>query len=350
MSDGTPKSTPATGSPSALLTVTPDAAELAVAPPLSGLCALAALCAMAINQVALPALPGGPKHALYLVLGQAGRFSANLAVIAGTIALVASAITALRTPAFMSLRRRMLAIVFLTLLLRAVVIATLFSREETTRENVYLAVGAANVLCIFAGMAVIEAARSRLSRMLAWLAAALPTISMLAVTLELMADLSFDPWKRRAHELLTAGGELTYLALLLTSALLLVPRELRRPRAGFARAVGFAVLMASLLGLYQAQRTLQADYGILMYHAQRVGLMLDRWPLIYALPFGVGLGGALSAMIVGGARMQAGTAMLLIFASGYAPQTPGRLLCMTLGFVLLSRAITSLDSRATPAT
>lgn len=344
MSDGTSQRAPMSDAGTAAPAPPADAATLAIAPPLAGMCAMAALCAMALNQVALPTLPGGPKHALFSVLGQAGRFSANLAVIAGSIALLASAIGALRAPAFTSLRRRVLLVMFLTLLLRAVVIATLFERDETTRENVYLAVGAANVLCIFAGMAVLNGARSGLARMLASIATALPTLSMLAITLELMADLSFDPWKRQAHQLLSATGELSYLALLLASAVLIVPRELR-PRAAFARAVGFAVLTLSLLGLYQAQRSLQSDYAVLVYHAQRVGLLLDRWPLAYALPFGVGLGGAISAVLVGGARAQAGTAILLIFSAGYSPQAPGRLLCMTLGFVLLSRAIASLDAR-----
>jgi hypothetical protein len=320
----------------------------AAAPPLAGLCALAALIAMAVNQLVIPELRGSTRHLLYLPLGHLGRYAANLAVIAGMVALLASTFWALRLPAFLSVRRRLLGLAFLTLLLRAVVIATLFDRDETTKANVYFAVGAANALCVLAGMAVLDGARSLLARILAALATAAPMLCMVAVTLELTADVTLDPWKRRVHEVLAATSEFTYLALLLASPALLLPRSMR-PRAVVARALGFAALIATFLGFYQAEHLLRADYAILLYHAQRVGLVLDRWPLAYALPFAVGLGSSVSAMAAGGAHFQAGAAIVLILSSGHAPEAPGRLLCMTLGFVLLGRAIISLEAPVAPA-
>jgi hypothetical protein len=50
-----------------------------------------------------------------------------------------------------------------------------------------------------------------------------------------------------------------------------------------------------------------------------------------------------TALIAGrGARWQAAAGVLLLFAAGYAPKAPGRLLSMALGFVLLSRALVAL--------
>jgi hypothetical protein len=95
-----------------------------------------------------------------------------------------------------------------------------------------------------------------------------------------------------------------------------------------------------------ARGSLRADFTMLIYQAARVGLLLDRWPFGYALPFAAALGTAASALVAGGRRFQAGAALLLVFVSGYGPQAPGRLLTMTLGFVLLARAQTVFEESA----
>ncbi len=310
-----------------------------VAPPLVGLCALAATCSMALNQVALPVLGTHAAALVTMRVARAGAFFENLAVIAGTIALLAGVLSVVRAGAGVSLPRRAFGLVLLVLLLRAVAIATLRERQDTTSENVYLAVGAADFLCVLCGMAAIDIARTYLARVLAILATSVPLLSMLATTLSVAPDVHLDPWKRHSYDILAALGELSYLALLLASPLAFMPRE-RTPRALFARSAGFATLGAVLALMHAARSTLQADFGLLVYHAQRVSLLLDRWPFGYALPFAAALAAASSAMIAGGRRYQAGAGVLLVFVSGYAPETPGRLLTMTLGFVLLARAQT----------
>jgi hypothetical protein len=322
-----------------------DPAGLSEPPPLAGMCALAALASTLLNQLMVPGLPGGTRHAWYGPLEHAGRFAENLAVFAGVIALLAGAWEASRAPAFERLRRRLFGVVFLTVLMRAVVIATLFERDATTRENVYYAVGAANVLAVLAGMGVLNLATSRLRRFVAGLAVATPLITVLAVTVALLSELTIDPWVGQTHKWLIGSGEAAYLLLLIAGAALVLPRELTA-RAAFARSLGLFVLMTALLGLTYAQRRLGNDYTIFMYHAQRVDLMLERLPVIYALPIGVSGGAALAAMVAGGARFQGGAALLLILAAGHSPTAPGRLLCMTLGFLLLGRTIASLDARA----
>ena len=116
-----------------------------------------------------------------------------------------------------------------------------------------------------------------------------------------------------------------------------------------ARAAGLGVLLGCLYVVWVAQRGWRGDYAVLLYNAQRVNLLLDRAPLLYAIPFCLLLSAATTALLNGGgARVQCAAAMLLLFASGYAPRAPGRLLTMTLGFVLLARAVAAFERRSRP--
>lgn len=320
----------------------------AAAPPLSGLAALAAFAAMLLNQVLLPGLGTDGDPTWLSRLARAGQFSANLAVFSGVIALTLCSVEVVRGQAALVFRRRVLWVILAVVLLRAALVATLFERGETTREHVYLAVGAANLLGVLAGVAAFERTRGSWLRVLAVLATALPMFSVAAVLLEL-SDVQLDPWKRRGYEWALGLGELSYVGLLLASVPVLVPRGLRM-RDLIARSFGLAVLVASLYALRTAQAALHNDYPVLFYHAQRVGLLLDRWPLAYAVPFCLALS-AIATALVGatGARWQAACGMLLLFSAGYTPKASGRLLSLALGFALLSRALAALkDPPASP--
>jgi hypothetical protein len=312
------------------------------APPLAGLAALAAFAAMVLNQVLLPGLGSDNNPLLMSRLARAGQFAANLSVISGLIALTLCMLSVVWGQPPLPLRRRVMWVVLSVVLLRAAVIATLGDRLETTRENVYLAVGAANMLGVLVGLHAFERTRGVLLRVLAGLATALPLFCIASVLLELTADVQLDPWKRRGHEWAQGLGELSYVGILLVSFPLLIPRGLRL-RDLIARSVGIAVMVASVYALRTAEAALHNEYPVLFYHAQRVGLFLDRWPLAYAVPFCLALS-AIATALVGshGARWQAAVGVLLLFAAGYAPKAPGRLLSLALGFVLLSRAIVAL--------
>lgn len=323
--------------------------SLRSAPVLAGMCGLAALCAMALNQIALPVLGTNARLALITRFSRTGQFAENLAVFAGIIALVATALPVLRRHVRLSRMRRVFGIVALALLLRAVVVATLLERASITKENVVLAVGAANALAVLCGMTSLDAARTLLSRTIAVLATSAPLTSLLATTLSLTMDVEFDPWKRRSHETLCAMSELSYLALLLVTAFASAPR-MRSARGLAARAAGFAVFGATLTLFHIARRTLPADFSLLLYNAQRVDLFIDSAPWLYALPFAAALAAAASTTLAGGAHFQAGVGLLLLFASGCAPQAPGPLLTMTLGFVLLARARGLFEAQAAAST
>jgi hypothetical protein len=297
---------------------------------------------MLLNQVLLPGL--GAEHNTLLLsrLARAGQFAANLAVISGLVSLVFCALAVARGQTADTLFRRVLWVLLALVLLRAAAIATLFERVETTRENVYLAVAAANTLGVLSGLYALERTRGSLLRVLAFLLTCLPLFSIASVLLEVTADVQLDPWKRHGHEWTQALGELSYVGVLLVSFPMLVPRGLRL-RDLIARSAGIAVLVASVYALRTAEAALHNDYPVLFYHAQRVGLMLDRSPLVYAIPFCLALSAVTTALIASkGARWQAAAGVLLMFAAGYAPKAPGRLLSMALGFVLLSRALVAL--------
>jgi hypothetical protein len=314
---------------------------LETAPPLAGLAALAAFAGMLLNQVLLPGLGTEHNTALLSQLARAGQFAANLAVISGSVSFLFCVVAVARGQTSLTVFRRVLWVMLALVLLRAATIATLLERVETTRENVYLAVAAANMIGVLSSLYALERTRGLL-RVLALLLTCLPLFSIASVLLEVTADVQLDPWKRRGHEWSQVLGELSYVGVLLASFPMLVPRGLRL-RDLIARTVGIAVLVASVYALRTAEAALHNDYPVLFYHAQRVGLMLDRSPLLYAVPFCLALSAVTTALIAArGARWQAAAGVLLLFAAGYAPKAPGRLLSMALGFVLLSRALVAL--------
>jgi hypothetical protein len=118
-------------------------------------------------------------------------------------------------------------------------------------------------------------------------------------------------------------------------------------RALVARSLGFAVMVLSFYVQYFTKNTLHADYALLLYSAQRVSLLLDREPLLYAAPFCLLLSAAVSGLINGGGiRLQAASGLLLIFSAGYATRAPGRLLSLAIGFMVLARALIALTEHA----
>lgn len=311
------------------------------APPLAGVAALAAFAAMLLNQVLLPGLGSAHNSELLSRLGKYGQFSANLATIAGSVALVFCVFALARGQTALTVFRRVLWVMLSVVLLRAAAIATLWDRAETTRENVYLAVGAANMIGVLSSLYALERTRGLL-RVLALLSTCLPLFSLASVLLEVTQDFQLDQWRQLGHTWTQGLGELCYVGVLLASFPMLVPRGLSL-RDLIARTAGIAMLVASVYALRTAEAALHNDYPVLFYHAQRVGLMVDRSPLLYAVPFCLSLSAVTTALIAAnGARWQAAAGVLLLFAAGYAPKAPGRLLSMALGFVLLSRALVAL--------
>src|SRR5882672_4732580 len=77
-------------------------------PPLSWLAACAALAAMTLNQLLLPAMSEGTRRVLLHQLDRWGTFATNLAAISGLIALVFGLLAFVRYSDVMTLRQRLL--------------------------------------------------------------------------------------------------------------------------------------------------------------------------------------------------------------------------------------------------
>lgn len=318
---------------------------LDVVPPLAAFAALAAFVSMVLNQLILPSLGSGVRSPHFAGIAQAGRFTANLAVTTGLITLVSCVAWALLGRPRLPLRRQLFTFTAAGVLVYVAVSALLFP-GTASREQIYFGVAAANVIGMAVGSAAISNTRGVFYRALALALTLLAALNTLVVVLEVAPDAQLDPWAHQAAAYGRAAGEVIYLGLLVAAFPLLVPRGLHA-RQLFARSIGFAVLVLSIYAQRTAQHALSNDYALLVYSAQRVALLLDRWPLAYALPFCLVLAGTTTGLISGGsARIQAASGMLLVFASGYATRAPGRLLSLTIGFMVLARGLIAFTEHA----
>lgn len=308
-------------------------------PPLALLAALAALCATSVNQVLLPALGDKRGYVYARLLDQAGAYATNLSAIAGLIALGFALLAFVRFSPLLSLRKRLLFAAFAGIFLPSVAMSALFERQRTTAETVLFAMGAAQVLIGLAGTAAARASESRYGRLLALGCTLMAGASLTSQVLQLASRVQLRVWTLTAQRLAQGLGEVSYLALLVALAPLLLPAG-SDGRARAARMAGYVALPLTLGGLYVAERALGQDYSLLLYHAQRVSLFIDSFPRLYSLPIALALSAALSALL-GPDRLkqQAAAGALLLVASGYAPFAPGRLLTSVLGAVLVCRTV-----------
>jgi hypothetical protein len=318
-----------------------------VVPPLATFAALASLVSMVLNQLLLPALGVGARSPHFQKLAQSARFSANLSVTAGLITLMSCVSWALLGRPKLPLRRQLFVFVAAGTLTHVALRALLFDQVGSSRTYIHFAVAAANIIGMAAGSAAVSGTRGPFLRVLAAGVTVLAAFNFATGLLEYPPDPQLDPWARQALSYVKNTGEVVYLLLLVSAFPLLMPRGLRL-RTLLARSLGFAVLSLVFYAQLTAHNNMRADYGLLLYSAQRVSLWLDRWPLGYALPFCLLLAATTTALLDGGSsgRVQAAAGMLLIFASGYATRAPGRLLSLAIGFMVLARGLIAISEHA----
>lgn len=319
---------------------------LDVVPPLASLAAVAALLAMILNQLVLPGLGAGARAAQFTKLAHAARFFANLSVTAGLITLVSCVSWVLLGQPRLTTRRQLFVFVASGVLIHIALNAMLFDPLAASRTQIYFGVAAANVIGMAVGSAAVNSSRGPFLRLLAGIITALAALNLATVVLDFAPDAQLDPWMRRAMTVCKWAGEIVYLILIVSAFPLLVPRGVQM-RTLVARSIGFAVLVLSFYAQLSAHQALHADYGLLVYSAQRVSIWIDRYPLAYAIPFCFLLSSTVTGLLNGGAaRVQAAAGMMLIFSAGHATRAPGRLLSLAVGFMLLSRAITAMTELA----
>ena len=308
-------------------------------PPLSWMAATAAMAAMIINQLLLPAIGKTAAPALLRSLDRVGAFVANLAAISGLVALAFGLVAFVQYNGLIRPRQRLTVGLVGLLFMPMITAATLFEREQTTTGIVLLGLGLAHLLSAHVCLCAIYATRRRYPRAIAGLGVGMAICALLAQLLVQMSHIWVNGWQVVAQSTLQTTGEIFYLLLLMGMTLLLWPTG-RDRRSRFASVLGSIVLPLVLGALFIAERNLRGDYTLLLYHAQRVTLFIDTWPRAYSIPIGLAVASLVAAPIGGGpVRVQAAAGAMLLLASGYAPLAPGRLLTSALAFVLISRAI-----------
>jgi hypothetical protein len=346
MSDVVSEAPPAAGPPDRGVSADVTAAfgiHVRTTPPLTWLAVIATLSAMAINQVLLPALNDVSRMALLRELGRWGAFATNLATIAGGIALGYGLLAFVRYSSVMRLWQRLLLGFLGGLIFLPTLAAAALLESHTSAQTVLYAFATAQFLVASVSRGAARAADGLYPRVVACIAAAMALCALFSEVLLVATQLDMLQRVHAELQLLQrvfqSVGELFYLLLLTGMAALLMPKRVDR-RSRIARIAAFFVLGIALGALVLAERMLDNDYALLLYHAQRVTLFIDAWPTLYSAPIGLALAGAVAALIAReAAPKQAAAGLLLLLGSGYAPHAPGRLLTWTLALVLIARAI-----------
>jgi hypothetical protein len=135
--------------------------------------------------------------------------------------------------------------------------------------------------------------------------------------------------------LIRHAGELAWLAVPMLAAL-----GLRKKRSSRRRlAVSFGGLLLGLALAFALSSLPRERSQSVVYATLRGLLLLESSPWLYALPFAIGIAGALDGLLSRSPNeRQLGAGLLLWIAAGYAPHTPIQLLALSLGALLLARA------------
>lgn len=309
-------------------------------PPLAWLAAVAALAALVMNQVLLPALNSAGNRGMLRELERWGAFASNLTAISSLIAFGFGFTAFLRFTTVIPLRKRLLLAGFAGVFLVAVARAMLLERQATTAQTVLFALGAAQVLSSLVCGAAAGAAHSRYARIMAIVGSALAIFALLGQLVQTAAQLGISLIVQlRAQEVVQALGETCYLVLLIGLSRWVLPAGLdTRSRA--ARMVALFLLPIALGSMYLAERALQRDYALFLYHAQRVTLFIDSFPRLYAVPIALALASSVAAALGSHpTRKQGAAGLLLLLGSGFAPHAPGRLLTSVLAMILIARSL-----------
>ncbi|MBN1655842.1 MAG: hypothetical protein JXA30_18900 [Deltaproteobacteria bacterium] len=311
-------------------------------PPLASLAAVAALCSLLTNRLLVPAFGDRTDHEFVFDLIRSGHFFANLTAVTGLFALTTAIFSLVRGPEHASIWRRLGVACLAGIFLPTVALATFFPREHTTIHIVLFGIGAANTLIVIIAMNGARSAVSPLGKILAIALATMALFALAAQVYQLISSHRLYPHHMRIASAFRGVGEFAYVLSLLAAALFAFPRT-SSLRDQFARIASVVVFGASVFGFHLTQLALEADFTLLLYHAQRVSVLIDSFPFAYAFPIGLGLAAAVGAIISGNSiRTQAAIGILLLISAGYAPYSPERLLTQTLATMLFARAIIAL--------
>lgn len=324
----------------------PDWHRLARTPLLGMLAAAAAVFDLGINRVAVRTLGGVLPHDQLIQLSRWGELPRNLAAICGLVALTIALVAFLRTNVHAPVRRRLSIAGFAGIFLPTTALATLLPAERTSLQIVLFATGAANVLAVLLAVTAASRPAPRGIRVGMALVAASALLSFTALVVSLVEPLAHLESGLIAAHWMRNVGEVAYLLVPLAVAVTVFPRG-RTLRSRVSIVVGVLAAGTTAALMWWGYSELHSDLTVIVYGATRLELLLEALPQAYVVPIAIGFGVGCAALTSDDAtHRQAGAAVLLIIAAGYAAKSPGRLLMMVLGTALLARATLVLAARA----
>lgn len=318
-------------------------------PPLTYVTVLAAFSSMLINRLIIPALSDLIEHRIILSIVYYGQFAINLTGTAGLFALTVSLVRYIRCPLYTSMLQRLATACLAGIFLPTIFISAFFSRDHTTIHIVLLGVAVANILIVIISINGFRFARTVLGRVLIAAIVSMAVFALASQVFQLVMSRHLDTWHLTVVMLLRGIGEFSYLVLLLSIAVFILPRGTSL-RDQFARYAAVVIFGVSFYGYSYAQRHLGSDFTLILYHAQRVSCLIETVPIVYALPLSLSLAASLSTIIGKDyLRAHAGIGVLLLLSAGYAPRVPERLLTITLAMTLIVFAAMAINNRKSQA-
>ncbi|MBX3274314.1 MAG: hypothetical protein KF729_28870 [Sandaracinaceae bacterium] len=332
-------------------------AAVRAAPPLALVAVVAAAFELALARVGWNALPDVLDLETLRALRDLSRFPRNLAAVAGILGVVVALTALLRHPGFASIPRRLSIAAFSGIFVPSLLVATVLPYASLRARLVIFALAAANVLVTLVALTGLRY-RAPLGVRIAAAAMALAAFGSLLVVgiglvsaaeggvLGLLASLlAREPSTTQAVLLgLRHAAELAWFVVPLAGGFAILHGE----PAGRSRRFVLAalVLVAVVVACVALRGLIGHRFRLMVFAAFRFGLLLDDVPLLYAVPFGAGLGGVVVGLASRRAELrQLAAGLALWLFAGYAPHTPIQLLYLVLAALLVARAAQALDPR-----
>ena len=323
-------------------------ASLSLAPPLAGLCAVAAVIHLAIHRLVLPLIVSQGMLAP-LVLRYAAPFTLNVAVCAGLVSFLVVSYELMRARSMTTKARRLLIGALSGVIASTVLLATFAPLGHVSVQHVLVAAGALHALVVQIAMVTLRITPMTAGRTTTGLVAASSVFALVSLLVRHFEPMRTTQGSLDAVHALHGLGELAFLLVPIVSAFMLLPWD-ESAHGRFARRSGAVAVCAMALVFSAAARIPDALYGHLLYSALRLEWALDRASLGYAVPIGLAVGAATSGCLSRDPRhRQGGLGLWLWLSGGYNPLTPARLLMTALGATLLCRAILSVSDDANVA-
>ena len=325
---------------------------LSAAPLLAFLATAAAMYDLLVSHGAVRVLAETLSHAVLLDVARSGILARNLAAVAGIVALTASLIAFLHVPRHGRITRGLSLAGFGGIFVPIVAVATVLPEQMLERRWTYLivfAVGAGNVLSVLLALAAARRAAPHGIRVATGLVGTASFLTFASIALGAVQSIGQSAFGFQVVLALSRGGELAWLVVPIIAAITVHPDVWSR-RGRIAAVLGVVALGLVLAAALWSRDEVGADFRVIVYGLLGTELFIDAVPSLYVVFLAIGVGIAVSALASGDkAHAQVGGAILLLYAAGFEPQAPARLLAMVLAAAMLARSSLALGARGRAA-